>query len=141
KILLDAIKRKASDIHFEPYEREYRIRFRQDGILQEIATPPVSLSSRITARIKVMSNLDISERRIPQDGGFKMKISKSNAIDFRVSTCPVANGEKVVMRVLDASASKLGIESLGFNTLQRSHFTKAIEKPQGMILVTGPTGS
>lgn len=141
KILLDAIKRRASDIHFEPYEREYRIRFRQDGILQEVATPPVSLSSRITARIKVMSNLDISERRVPQDGGFKMKISKTNSIDFRVSTCPVANGEKVVMRVLDASASKLGIEALGFSEFQRSHFVRAIEKPQGMILVTGPTGS
>lgn len=141
KILLDAIKQGASDIHFEPYEREYRIRYRQDGILHEVATPPPSLASRITARIKVMSNLDISERRIPQDGGFKMKISKSRAIDFRVSTCPTSAGEKVVMRVLDPGAAKLGIEALGFNSVQKSNFLKAIERPQGMILVTGPTGS
>ncbi|TAL58859.1 MAG: type IV-A pilus assembly ATPase PilB [Legionella sp.] len=141
KILLEAIKQGASDIHFEPFERDYRIRYRQDGILHEVATPPVSLSSRITARIKVMSNLDISERRIPQDGGFKMKLSKTRAIDFRVSTCPTAGGEKVVMRVLDAAAAKLGIEALGFSALQRTHFLKAIERPQGMILVTGPTGS
>lgn len=141
KILLEAIKQGASDIHFEPYEREYRIRYRQDGILHEVATPPASLSPRITARIKVMSNLDISERRIPQDGGFKMKISKTRSIDFRVSTCPTTAGEKVVMRVLDPSAAKLGIEALGFSAFQRSHFVKAIEKPQGMILVTGPTGS
>jgi type IV pilus assembly protein PilB len=141
KILLDAIKRGASDIHFEPYEKDYRIRYRQDGILHEVATPPVTLSTRITARIKVMSSLDISERRIPQDGGFKMKISKSRAIDFRVSTCPTANGEKVVMRVLDPAAAKLGIEALGFSPIQRDLFLKAIQKPQGMILVTGPTGS
>lgn len=141
KILLEAIKVGASDIHFEPYERDYRIRYRQDGILHEVATPPTSLSSRITARIKVMSNLDISERRIPQDGGFKMKISKTRSIDFRVSTCPTAGGEKVVMRVLDASASKLGIEALGFSPVQQALFVKAIERPQGMILVTGPTGS
>ncbi|KGP63822.1 general secretion pathway protein GspE [Legionella norrlandica] len=141
KILLDAIKQGASDIHFEPYEKEYRIRYRQDGILHEVATPPVSLASRITARIKVMSNLDISERRVPQDGGFKMKISKARAIDFRVSTCPTSGGEKVVMRVLDPSAAKLGIEALGFNPFQRANFVKAIERPQGMILVTGPTGS
>lgn len=141
KILLEAIKQGASDIHFEPYEREYRIRYRQDGILHEVATPPASLSPRITARIKVMSNLDISERRIPQDGGFKMKISKTRSIDFRVSTCPTSAGEKVVMRVLDPSAAKLGIEALGFSPIQRTHFIKAIEKPQGMILVTGPTGS
>jgi type IV pilus assembly protein PilB len=141
KILLDAIKKGASDIHFEPYEKDYRIRYRQDGILHEVATPPVSLSSRITARIKVMSNLDISERRVPQDGGFKMKISKSRSIDFRVSTCPTTNGEKVVMRVLDPAAAKLGIEALGFSPLQKTLFVKAIERPQGMILVTGPTGS
>ena len=141
KVLIEAIKQGASDIHFEPYEREYRIRYRQDGILHEVATPPASLSSRITARIKVMSNLDISERRIPQDGGFKMKISKTRSIDFRVSTCPTSAGEKVVMRVLDASAAKLGIEALGFSPVQRTNFIKAIERPQGMILVTGPTGS
>ena len=141
KILLEAIKQGASDIHFEPYEREYRIRYRQDGILHEVANPPASLSARITSRIKVMSNLDISERRVPQDGGFKMKLSKTRSIDFRVSTCPTAAGEKVVMRVLDAGAAKLGIEALGFNAIQRSQFIKAIERPQGMILVTGPTGS
>ena len=141
KILLEAIKQGASDIHFEPYEREYRIRYRQDGILHEVATPPASLSARITARIKVMSNLDISERRVPQDGGFKMKISKSRSIDFRVSTCPTSGGEKVVMRILDPSSAKLGIEALGFSPVQQAHFVKAIERPQGMILVTGPTGS
>lgn len=141
KILLDAIKQGSSDIHFEPYEREYRIRYRQDGILHEVATPPASLSARITARIKVMSNLDISERRVPQDGGFKMKISKTRSIDFRVSTCPTTNGEKVVMRVLDPGSAKLGIEALGFSPAQQKHFVKAIERPQGMILVTGPTGS
>ncbi len=141
KILLEAIKEGASDIHFEPYEREYRIRYRQDGILHEVATPPASLSSRITARIKVMSRLDISERRTPQDGGFKMKISKTRSIDFRVSTCPTTGGEKVVMRVLDPGSAKLGIEALGFNPVQKAYFVKAIERPQGMILVTGPTGS
>lgn len=141
KILVEAIKKGVSDIHFEPYEKEYRIRYRQDGILTEVATPPVSLSSRITARIKVMSNLDISERRIPQDGRFKMKLSRTRAIDFRVSTCPTVGGEKVVMRILDPGSTKLGIEALGFTSWQRGHFLKAIEKPQGMILVTGPTGS
>lgn len=141
KVLLDAIKRGASDIHMEPYEKEYRIRYRQDGILHEVANPPVSLSSRVTARIKVMSNLDISERRVPQDGGFKLKISKTRSIDFRVSTCPTACGEKVVMRVLDPGSTKLGIEALGFSEIQRQHFLRAIERPQGMILVTGPTGS
>lgn len=141
KILLEAIKKGASDIHFEPYEREYRIRYRQDGILHAVATPPVILSARITARIKVMSNLDISERRIPQDGGFKMKISRTRSIDFRVSTCPTTSGEKVVMRLLDPAAAKLGVEALGFSLTQQNLFLKAIERPQGMILVTGPTGS
>ncbi len=141
KILVDAIKAGVSDIHFEPYEREYRIRYRLDGILNEVAAPPVSLSSRITARIKVMSNLDISERRVPQDGGFKMKLSKSRSIDFRVSTCPTVGGEKVVMRILDPGSIKLGIEALGFSKYQQDSFIKSIERPQGMILVTGPTGS
>lgn len=141
KILLDAIKQGASDIHFEPYEQEYRIRYRQDGILHEIATPPVSLATRITARIKIMSSLDISERRIPQDGGFKMKISKTHSIDFRVSTCPTTSGEKVVIRILDHGAAKLGVEVLGFSPIQKKQFMHAIERPQGMILVTGPTGS
>lgn len=141
KILLDAVKRGASDIHFEPYEKEYRIRFRQDGILMEAASPPVNLASRITARIKVMSNLDISERRVPQDGRFKMKISRTRSIDFRVSTCPTVGGEKVVMRILDPSSTKLGVDVLGFTPPQKKHFIKAINQPQGMVLVTGPTGS
>lgn len=141
KILLEAIKSGVSDIHFEPYEREYRIRYRQDGILNEVANPPVSLSGRITARIKVMSNLDISERRVPQDGRFKMKISKTRSIDFRVSTCPTVGGEKVVMRILDPGSTKLGVEALGFSEDQKNKFLKAIQRPQGMILVTGPTGS
>lgn len=141
KILLDAIKRGSSDIHFEPYEKDYRIRFRQDGMLNNIASPPINLAARITARIKVMSNLDISERRVPQDGRFKMRLSSNKAIDFRVSTCPTVGGEKVVMRILDPSATKLGVESLGFSKIQKKHFLKAVKKPQGMILVTGPTGS
>lgn len=141
KILLDAIKQGSSDIHFEPYDTEYRIRYRQDGILHEIATPPSSLATRITARIKIMSNLDISERRVPQDGGFKMKISKLRSIDFRVSTCPTTSGEKVVMRILDAGSAKLGVEVLGFSPVQKDYFIQAIQRPQGMILVTGPTGS
>ncbi|WP_133130465.1 type IV-A pilus assembly ATPase PilB [Legionella yabuuchiae] len=141
RILVEAIKKGASDIHFEPYERAYRIRYRQDGILNEVTSPPISLSTRIAARIKVMSNLDISERRVPQDGRFKMKLSAKKAIDFRVSTCPTVGGEKVVMRILDPGAAKIGIEALGFNPIQKEHFMKAIGHPQGMILVTGPTGS
>ena len=141
RIIEDAIKKGVSDIHFEPYEREYRIRYRQDGLLNEIASPPVNLSNRIAARIKVMSSLDISERRTPQDGRFKMKLTQTRAIDFRVSTCPTTAGEKIVMRILDPEAAKLGIEALGFSSLQKSHFVKAISRPQGMILVTGPTGS
>lgn len=141
RILIEAIKNGTSDIHFEPYEQSYRIRYRQDGILNEVTTPPVALAFRIAARIKVMSNLDISERRIPQDGRFKMKISSKRAIDFRVSTCPTVAGEKVVMRILDPSSIKLGIEYLGFDSIQKEHFLKSINRPQGMILVTGPTGS
>jgi type IV pilus assembly protein PilB len=141
RILIDAIKKGVSDIHFEPYEREYRIRYRQDGLLNEVASPPVHLSTRIAARIKVMSSLDISERRTPQDGRFKMKLSHTRAIDFRVSTCPTVAGEKIVMRILDPAAAKLGIEALGFSAAQKTHFLRAIQRPQGMILVTGPTGS
>lgn len=141
RILVEAIKKEASDIHFEPYEHSYRIRYRQDGILTEVTAPPASLSARIAARIKIMSSLDISERRIPQDGRFKMKLSPTRSVDFRVSTCPTIGGEKVVMRILDPSATKLGVESLGFNPQQKVHFLKAIAHPQGMILVTGPTGS
>lgn len=141
KIIVDAIKKGVSDIHFEPYERDYRIRYRLDGLLTEVASPPVNLSSRITSRIKIMSNLDISERRVPQDGRFKMKLSKDRSIDFRVSTCPTVGGEKVVMRILDPGSTKLGIEALGFSAIQQKHFLNTIKKPQGMILVTGPTGS
>ena len=141
RILIDAIKKGVSDIHFEPYEREYRIRYRQDGLLNEVASPPVSLSTRIAARIKVMSSLDISERRIPQDGRFKMKLSRTRSIDFRVSSCPTVAGEKIVMRILDPGSTKLGIEALGFSPVQKEHFIRSISRPQGMILVTGPTGS
>tara|TARA_R110002110_G_scaffold121431_2_gene297249 strand:- start:85649 stop:87370 length:1722 start_codon:yes stop_codon:yes gene_type:complete len=141
KVLLDAINKGASDIHFEPYEKTYRVRLRQDGILAEFATPPVNLAPRLAARLKVMSRLDISERRIPQDGRFKMKISKNRAIDFRVSTCPTLFGEKIVMRILDPSSAKLGIDALGYEAVQKKYFLDAIHKPQGMVLVTGPTGS
>lgn len=141
RIIVDAIKKGVSDIHFEPYEREYRIRYRQDGLLNEVANPPANLSTRIAARLKVMSSLDISERRIPQDGRFKMKLSRTRSIDFRVSTCPTLAGEKIVVRVLDPSSTKLGVEALGFSPLQKSHFLHTIARPQGMILVTGPTGS
>lgn len=141
KLLLDAIHKGASDIHFEPYEKEYRIRLRQDGILNEFSFPPVNLGPRLAARLKVMSRLDISERRIPQDGRFKMKLSRNRAIDFRVSTCPTLFGEKVVMRILDPSSAKLGIDALGYEENQKEAFLKAIHRPQGMVLVTGPTGS
>lgn len=141
KILLDAIKMGASDIHFEPYEKAYRIRFRADGILREIARPPVNLASKLAARLKVMSQLDISERRIPQDGRIKLKLSKTRAIDFRVNTLPTLFGEKVVLRILDPESAKLGIDMLGYEDDQKQLFLSALDQPQGMILVTGPTGS
>jgi type IV pilus assembly protein PilB len=141
KVMLDAIKRGASDIHFEPYERSYRIRFRLDGVLKEVAGPPVQLSGKIAARLKVMSRLDIAERRVPQDGRIKMKISKSRAIDFRVSTCPTLFGEKIVMRILDPSSAMLGIDALGYEPFQKELYLEALRRPHGMILVTGPTGS
>ncbi len=141
KVLLDAINRGASDLHFEPYEKVYRVRFRMDGILKEVAAPPVALATRISARIKVMSQLDISERRVPQDGRMKMRISKTRAIDFRVSTCPTLFGEKIVMRILDPSSAKLGIDALGYEEEQKKLYLDALSKPYGMILVTGPTGS
>ncbi|MBA55751.1 MAG: type IV-A pilus assembly ATPase PilB [Pseudomonadales bacterium] len=141
KILLDAIKMGASDIHFEPYEKAYRIRVRADGILREVARPPVNLASKLAARLKVMSQLDISERRIPQDGRIKLKLSKTRAIDFRVNTLPTLFGEKIVLRILDPDSAKLGIDMLGYEEDQKSLFMKALEQPQGMILVTGPTGS
>ncbi|OOZ41874.1 type IV-A pilus assembly ATPase PilB [Solemya pervernicosa gill symbiont] len=141
KILVDAINRGASDIHCEPFEKFYRVRYRQDGILHEVATPPVNLSTRIAARIKVMSQLDIAERRVPQDGRMKMKLSKNRAIDFRVSSCPTLFGEKIVMRILDPSSAKLGIDALGYEAEQKQLYLDALSKPHGMILVTGPTGS
>ena len=141
KILLDAIKKGASDVHFEPYEKSFRIRSRLDGVLKEVALPPVQLAPKIVARLKVMSRLDIAERRVPQDGRIKMRLSKNRAIDFRVSTCPTLFGEKVVTRILDPSSAMLGIDALGYEKLQRELYLKYLAKPQGMILVTGPTGS
>jgi len=141
KVLLDAIKKGASDIHFEPYEKTYRIRLRLDGYLKEVATPPVQLAAKLAARIKVMSRLDIAERRIPQDGRIKMRISKNRAIDFRVSTCPTLFGEKIVARILDPSSAMLGIDALGYEPQQKELYLNALAQPHGMILVTGPTGS
>ena len=141
KVLLDAIKRGASDIHFEPYEKRYRVRYRIDGMLREIASPPVAMGGRFSARIKVMSRMDTAERRIPQDGRIKMRISKSKAIDFRVNTCPTLFGEKIVLRILDSSSAKLGIDLLGYEPVQKEAYLSALSKPYGMILVTGPTGS
>jgi type IV pilus assembly protein PilB len=141
KIMLDAIKKGASDIHFEPYEKLFRIRTRLDGVLKEVAVPPVQLAVKIVARLKVMARLDIAERRVPQDGRIKMRLSKNRAIDFRVSTCPTLFGEKVVTRILDPSSAMLGIDALGYEPFQRELYLKYLAKPQGMILVTGPTGS
>jgi type IV pilus assembly protein PilB len=141
KVLLDAIRRGASDIHFEPYEKIYRVRLRMDGVLKEIAQPPVQLAGKLSARLKVMSRLDIAERRVPQDGRIKMKLSKNRAIDFRVSTCPTLFGEKIVLRILDPAQAALGIDSLGYEPFQKDLYNKYLAKPQGMILVTGPTGS
>jgi type IV pilus assembly protein PilB len=141
KMLVDAIKRGASDIHFEPYETDYRVRFRMDGILKTVARPPVKLSPRISSRLKVMSSLDIAERRVPQDGRIKLNLSKTKSMDFRVSTCPTLFGEKIVLRILDGAAAKLGIDKLGYEEDQKKLFLEAIEKPYGMVLVTGPTGS
>jgi type IV pilus assembly protein PilB len=141
KVLLDAIKKGASDIHFEPYEKMYRIRLRIDGMLKELASPPVQLAVKISARIKVMSRLDIAERRVPQDGRIKMRISKNRAIDFRVSTCPTLFGEKIVARILDPSSAMLGIDALGYEPFQKKLYMDALARPHGMILVTGPTGS
>ncbi|MBL7004480.1 MAG: type IV-A pilus assembly ATPase PilB [Gammaproteobacteria bacterium] len=141
KILLDAINKGASDIHFEPYEKRYRVRYRTDGILHEVASPPINLAGKLTARIKVMSKMDISERRVPQDGRIKLKISKKRAIDFRVNSCPTLFGEKVVLRILDPSSAQLGIDALGYEPEQKDKYMKALANPYGMILVTGPTGS
>ena len=141
KMLVDAIKKGASDLHFEPYEKLYRVRFRVDGMLQEISKPPTALSAKIAARIKVMSRLDVSERRVPQDGRIKLKLSKSKAIDFRVSTCPTLFGEKCCLRILDSDTSKLNIDQLGYEDHQKELFLENLFKPYGMFLVTGPTGS
>ncbi|WP_100913899.1 type IV-A pilus assembly ATPase PilB [Pseudoalteromonas spongiae] len=141
KILMDAIRKGASDLHFEPYEKTYRIRFRIDGILHEVASPPQMLSSRISARVKVMSQLDIAEKRKPQDGRIKLKITAKKSIDFRVSTLPTLWGEKIVMRILDSSSAMLGIDVLGYEPAQKAMYLDALSQPQGMILVTGPTGS
>ena len=141
KMLVDAIKRGASDIHFEPYESEYRVRYRMDGILRTVAKPPVKLNPRIASRLKVMSGLDIAERRVPQDGRIKLNLSKNKSMDFRVSSCPTLFGEKIVLRILDGSAAKLGIDMLGYEDDQKKLFLDAIAKPYGMVLVTGPTGS
>ena len=141
KMLIDAIKLGASDIHFEPYEKSYRVRFRVDGILREMAKPPANLAQRLAARLKVMSRMDISERRIPQDGRVKLKLSKNKSIDFRVNTLPLQFGEKIVLRILDASSAKLGIDALGYEDDQKTLYMDALARPQGMILVTGPTGS
>jgi type IV pilus assembly protein PilB len=141
KVMLDAIRRGASDIHFEPFEKTYRVRLRMDGVLKEIAQPPVQLAPKLSARLKVMSRLDIAERRVPQDGRIKMRLSKNRAIDFRVSTCPTLFGEKIVMRILDPAQAQLGIDSLGYESFQKDLYMKYLAKPQGMILVTGPTGS
>ncbi len=141
KVLMDAINRGASDIHIEPYEKTYRVRYRQDGMLTEIANPPLAMSARIAARLKILSRLDIAERRIPQDGRMKMRISKNRAIDFRVSTLPTLWGEKIVMRILDPTSATLGVEKLGFEDFQKQLFIEAINRPYGMVLVTGPTGS
>ncbi len=141
KVLLDAIKAGASDIHFEPYEHTYRVRFRADGILKEVVQPPKALAPRLAARLKVMSRMDISERRVPQDGRIQMRLSKTRAIDMRVNTLPTLFGEKIVLRILDPASAALGIDALGYEPHQKKLFMDALDRPQGMILVTGPTGS
>ncbi len=141
KLLLDAISKGASDLHFEPYEKRYRVRYRVDGILREMAAPPPGLANRLAARIKVLARLDIAERRVPQDGRIKLKVSRNRAVDLRVSTCPTLYGEKIVMRVLDGGNGLLSIDELGFNPAQRELFEHNLQKPYGMVLITGPTGS
>lgn len=141
KLLLDAISKGASDLHFEPYEKRYRVRYRVDGILREMAAPPPGLANRLAARIKVLARLDIAERRVPQDGRIKLKVSRNRAVDLRVSTCPTLYGEKIVMRVLDGGNGLLTVDELGFNPAQRELFEHNLQKPYGMVLITGPTGS
>src|SRR6056297_1190416 len=141
KVLLDAIRQGASDIHFEPYEKDYRVRFRTDGMLNEVVRPPRNLAPRLSARLKVMSQMDISERRIPQDGRIQMKLTKNRNIDFRVNTLPTLFGEKIVLRILDPTSAQMGIDALGYEPDQKQMYMRALDQPQGMILVTGPTGS
>ena len=141
KVLFDAIKQGASDIHFEPYEREYRVRIRADGVLQEVVRPPKGLAPRLAARLKVMARLDISERRAPQDGRIQLKLSKNRSVDFRVSTLPTLFGEKIVLRILDPGSARMGVDALGYEAEQKELYLEALNRPQGMILVTGPTGS
>ena len=141
KLLIDAIRMGASDLHFEPYEKTYRVRYRVDGVLRQIATPPLQMATRLASRLKVMSQMDISEKRMPQDGRIKLKLSKTKAIDFRVNSLPTLFGEKLVLRILDPSSAMLGIEALGYEDDQIALFMEALEKPQGMLLITGPTGS
>lgn len=141
KILMDAINMGASDLHFEPYEKFYRIRFRIDGVLRDMSQPPLAIKEKLASRIKVISNLDISEKRIPQDGRMKLIMSKTRTIDFRVSTLPLIHGEKIVMRILDPTSATLGIEALGYEPEQQDALLKAIHRPYGLVLVTGPTGS
>ena len=141
KMLLDAINIGASDLHFEPYEKFYRIRYRVDGILREVAQPPLAIKDKLASRIKVISSLDISEKRIPQDGRMKLVLSKTRTIDFRVSTLPLIHGEKIVMRILDPTSATLGIEALGYEPLQKERLLSAVSRPYGLVLVTGPTGS
>ena len=141
KLLIDAIRMGASDLHFEPYEKSYRVRYRVDGVLRQIATPPLQLATRLASRLKVMSQMDISEKRLPQDGRIKLKLSKTKAIDFRVNSLPTLFGEKLVLRILDPSSAMLGIDALGYEAEQKELFMQALDKPQGMLLITGPTGS
>ncbi|QPF32380.1 type IV-A pilus assembly ATPase PilB [Acinetobacter lwoffii] len=141
KLLIDAIRMGASDLHFEPYEKIYRVRYRVDGVLRQIATPPLQLANRLSSRLKVMSQMDISEKRVPQDGRIKLKLSKNKAIDFRVNSLPTLFGEKLVLRILDPSSAMLGIDALGYEPEQKELFMQALDKPQGMLLITGPTGS
>lgn len=141
KMLLDAINMGASDLHFEPYEKFYRVRYRVDGILREITQPPLAIKEKLASRIKVISSMDISEKRIPQDGRMKLVLSKTRTIDFRVSTLPLINGEKIVMRILDPSSATLGIEALGYEPIQKERLLNAVSRPYGLVLVTGPTGS
>lgn len=141
KLLIDAIRMGASDLHFEPYEKVYRVRYRIDGVMREVARPPIQIAGRLSARLKVMSQMDISEKRVPQDGRIKLKLSKTKAIDFRVNSLPTLFGEKIVLRILDPSSAMLGIDALGYEPSQKALFMEALEKPQGMLLITGPTGS